>query len=325
MLEKEKNPIEKKDIKNFRHSKEKPLLFFWIFITWLFLLVILISTFFKNDIIQWIEDEYIKDFKINNIDSSKYSDEEILKYIPEDNKDFLEILDFLYWPVIILIPLSFFLFLLYMIWKMYGGLIWNSVKLNKEQYPEVYKIFVEMSKELGMKKIPELYLVNWNWTLNAYATCVPGYRNVAAIYSDILERCLKNNDMDSLKFILWHELWHIKLNHVKWWYIFSTIWMNLPWINLFFGLPLSRAREYGCDKIWEKLSKDSSGCGLMMLTSGKYAYKDIHMDEYLKEHFEKSGFWAWVANLHQGHWLTAWRIAAIRKKHQAGLIFRNKK
>lgn len=204
-------------------------------------------------------------------------------------------------------------------------MIGNSVRLDEKQYPEVYKIFTELSQEIGFEQVPELYLVNGNGTLNAYATCVPGYRNFAAIYSDILDKCLENNDMKSLRFILGHELGHIKFNHVKWWYNFMIVWMNLPGMNYLFGLPLSRAREYGCDKLGEKLSNDSTGRGLMMLSAGKFAYKKIDLDNYIKTQFDKPSFWAWVANLGQDHGLIAWRIAAIRKKHHAGLIFKNKK
>ncbi|PIF04823.1 MAG: hypothetical protein CSA86_00385 [Arcobacter sp.] len=101
--------------------------------------------------------------------------------------------------------------------------------------------------------------------------------------------------------------------------------MNFPIVNYLFGLPLSRSRKYGCDKIGEKLSNDNTGRPLMMLAAGKYAYRDINLEQYTKEYFEKPSFWAWTAYLSQDHGLISWRIAALRKNHEAGLIFKNRK
>ncbi len=287
--------------------------------------LLLLASVFKPKITQQIEIELIEKYKKENPSFDKQlSNKQIIKELPKEDKDTLENLDYYYWYVIILAPLIFLLFEFFKIGKMYGNLRGNSVKLDKNQYPEVHKIFMEMANELGFKKTPELYLVNGDRRRNTYVTCVPGYRNFPAIYSDILEFCLKNNDIESLKFILGHELGHIKLNHEKWWYIFFTAWMNLPFINYFFGLPLSRAREYSCDKIGEQLSKDSTGNALMIVSVGKYAYQNIDLEEYTKEHFDKPCFWSWIANLMQEHGLVAWRISAIRKKHHAGLIFKNK-
>ncbi len=313
------------EIKKCRHSKELKLFGFGAVVTVLLLIALFVGAFYRTEIIGEIKSDIIKDYKTEHIEAKNLSNKEILTKLPEEDKELLEKLDYYYWYVILLLPLAFFFLVLYAIGKMYGDLVGNSVRLDEHQYPKVYKIFEEMAKELGFEKVPELYLVNGSGALNAYATCVPGFRNFAAIYSDIFERCLKNDDMKSLRFILGHELGHIKFNHVKWWYNFLTVWMNFPVANYLFGLPLSRSREYGCDKLGEKLSNDSTGRPLMMLSAGKYAYQDIDLEEYVKEHFDKPSFWAWTANLSQDHGLSSWRIAAIRKNHEAGLIFKNTK
>ncbi len=318
--------MREQEIKKCKHPKENKLFGFGVIITAIILAIIFGGSFFRSEVINMVKDEMVLDYEKRDDAEVGLSREEILKKLSDDDKELIDIMEsYYYWYIVTLTPLAFFLLILFLIGKIYGGVRGNSVRLDEKQYPEVYKIFSEMAQELGFEKIPELYLVNGNGTLNAYATCVPGVRNFAAIYSDILERCLRNNDLESLKFILGHELGHIKFNHVKWWYMFLTIWMNFPIVNYFFGLPISRAKEYGCDKLGEKLSKDSTGRPLMMLSAGKYAYRDIDLEKYMEEHFERGGFWAWLANLGQGHGIISWRIAAIRKKHHAGLIFRNKK
>ncbi len=308
-----------------KHPKENKLLGFAIIITILLLIGLFIGTFFRTDIIDNAKSEAIATYQQANPNAKDLTDAEILKQLPEENKETIDMLEnYYHWFTILLIPVAFFLLVLFSIGKTYGKLRGNSVRLNEHQYPEVYKMFAEMAKKIGLEETPELYLVNGNGTLNAYATCVPGYRNFSAVYSDLFERCIANNDMEALRFILGHELGHIRFNHVKWWYVFFTAWANFPVVNYLVGLPLSRSRELGCDKLGEKLSGDSSGRGLMMLSAGKYNYQHINIEEYTKEHFDKSSFWAWVSNLGNDHGLLSWRIAAVRRNHVAGLFFRNK-
>lgn len=49
----------------------------------------------------------------------------------------------------------------------------NGVLLTKNQYSVVYEIFEDLAKHAGFKEVPELFLINRNGTINAYATCVP--------------------------------------------------------------------------------------------------------------------------------------------------------
>ena len=73
---------------------------------------------------------------------------------------------------------------------MYGENRANDVLLTKNQYPIVYEIFEDLARRAGFEKM-DLFLVNGNGAINAYATCVPGYRDFAAVYSDLIDSCLK--------------------------------------------------------------------------------------------------------------------------------------
>lgn len=70
---------------------------------------------------------------------------------------------------------------------MYGENRDNGVLLTKNQYSVVYEIFEDLAKHAGFKEVPELFLINRNGTINAYATCVPWYRDFAAVYSDLVD------------------------------------------------------------------------------------------------------------------------------------------
>lgn len=317
--------MNKKEICQCRHPKELKLFGFAAVITGLIFIGLFVGAFYRNEIIDVVKSEAVATYKVAHPTAQNLSDAEVVKKLPTDDKDMLEFLEnYYHWFTVPLIPVAFFFMVLFAIGKRYGDLRGGSVRLDKHQYPQVHKIFSEMATELGFEEVPELYLVSGSGNLNAYATCVPGYRNFSAIYSDILERCLAENDMETLRFILGHELGHVRFNHVSWWYTFLTVWANLPVIKYFIGLPMGRAREYGCDNIGKKLSGNTDGRALIMLASGKHAYKDIDLDAYTKEHFDKPSFWAWLANLTLDHGFVSWRIAAVRKNHQAGLIFKNK-
>ncbi len=315
----------KTELKKCRHSKEKKLLAFGITITMLAFIMVFIGSFSRQTVIDFAEKKFIKEYKADFPLDKDLPDETILKKISKDDKDTLELFKIYYWYVVLFIPLLAFLAVLFILGKIYGSLKANAVQINENQYPEVYKLFTEMAEQLEIKNVPELYLINGQGQTNAFASCVPQYRNFAAIYSDIFERCLKNNDINTLRFILGHELGHIKFNHVKWWYIILTFWMNLPVIKYFFGLPLSRAKELGCDKIGAHLSNDYSGKALMLLAVGKYNYQDINIEKYIATQFNRPCFWSWFANLSNNHSVLSWRVAAVRKNHQAGIFFKNKK
>lgn len=55
---------------------------------------------------------------------------------------------------------------------MYGENRANGILPSKNQYPIVYEIFEGLARRAGFKKM-DLFLVNGNGAINAYATCVP--------------------------------------------------------------------------------------------------------------------------------------------------------
>ncbi len=91
--------------------------------------------------------------------------------------------------------------MLYQIGKIYGENRANGVLLTKNQYPVVYEVFEDLAKRAGFKEVPDLFLINGNGAINAYTTCVPGYRDFAAAYSDLIDDCLKNNDFKTLRMV----------------------------------------------------------------------------------------------------------------------------
>ncbi len=317
--------MNKQKIHKCKHSKENKLFWLCAIVTIILLSMVVIGFLSKIKNKNILEESIIWDYDTTNIIKTDNSEIGDFEEIETEGEDILLYFTYYLWLLSFLSPILFFILMIFISWKKYGSLKANSLQINQEQYPEVYKIFVDMAQEIWLKKIPELYLVNLTMGVNPYTNCVIGYRNFSIISADILEKCLKNNNMENLKFILAHELGHIKYNHVTWWYNFLTFWLNFPVIKYFLWSPLSRAREYSCDNLAKNLSKNTDGKPLMMLWPSKHAYEDIDMEKYMSEHFEKKNIWVWIANFFQAQWALARRVAAVRKNHEGGIIFKNKK
>jgi len=83
----------------------------------------------------------------------------------------------------------------------------SSLKIKKQDYPEIYKALENAGAALGMKELPALYL-QYYYAINAFTT---GKKEpLVVVYSgtiDLLEE-------DELQYIIGHELGHILSDHV---------------------------------------------------------------------------------------------------------------
>jgi Zn-dependent protease with chaperone function len=92
----------------------------------------------------------------------------------------------------------------------------TAVELSQRQFPELYRTAEDFARKLGLRRRPELFLANGNGTLNAFAAQATGYDYV--VLSNELFANLHDNNRDGLRFIVGHEIGHIRLHHVSLWY-----------------------------------------------------------------------------------------------------------
>lgn len=310
-------------IRKSRHRLEIPLFLFTSFLTITSFAIVLAISFYKQETLAFTKELTVSEYRESHAEAAEMSDEDILKNLSDEEKELIDYVEGVNPALVMLAPLAFLLLMIYQIGKLYGGVRADGIRTGPEQFGDVYRIWVEMAQKLGMKKIPDLYIQNGNGALNAFATCLPGYRSFGVIYSDILERALANEDEKSLRFILGHELGHIRFGHVAWWYNLLSLVGNLPGINYFLGLPLGRSREYGCDKLGLALSEDHEQRGLLMLAAGKHLYRQVNLQAYEAEHVRKRSFWASVNNFFSSHPNINWRIAALKQKRHGSLLWDN--
>src|ERR687893_452354 len=181
----------------------------------------------------------------------------------------------------------------------------SAVRLSRRQFPDIYAVKDDFARRLGLKRDPEIYLMSGNGVLNAFAASTFGY-DFVVIHSELFSNTYDRNK-DALAFIVGHELAHLRLGHTRLWYQLSTAYVDR--IPLLAGF-LSRAREFSCDRHGAYLAPQGEE-GLVLLTAGRYVYKQVDVDELLEQARRFRGFWPVMAQLPQSHPFSVRRIRVL--------------
>jgi len=188
----------------------------------------------------------------------------------------------------------------------------TAVQLSRTQFPDLYASVDDFAATLGVKPTPTVYVSNGNGALNAFAA-QSGWTNNYVVLSNELFANLRNDNREGTRFILGHEIGHIRLHHVALWYSLVLCYSQLIPI---LGPTLSRLREYSCDR--NGASVESKGeLGLVLLTAGRYAADNVQVNELVDQGRHLGGFWVGIAQLPRSH---PWTVRRIWRLHQLGLF-----
>jgi Zn-dependent protease with chaperone function len=164
-----------------------------------------------------------------------------------------------------------------------GMLRGHAIKVTTSQFPKLFDILKSHCQKLGMSSIPNMYILQGNGILNAFAAKILG-NNIVILNSGVVE-LIDDNEYDVVSFVIGHELGHIKRGHVG----FKKLFI-LP-ANLIVPLRLaySRAREYTCDNIGYNLCPAGAVNGMLFLACGAKLYKKVDTKELLLSFAANSG------------------------------------
>lgn len=172
---------------------------------------------------------------------------------------------------------------------MVGGIRRNGVRISEEQFPTLYQKSQEMAAQMGLEKMPQMYVIESQGTLNAFATRFFG-RNMVVLYSEIFE-LIERDAEDEVLFVLAHEFAHLKRKHV------TVNFLLLPamWVP-FLGDAYLRACEYTCDRYATYYcgSLTASKNALTILAIGKELYKKVNKESYMRQIESEAGFFVWL-------------------------------
>ncbi len=174
-----------------------------------------------------------------------------------------------------------------------GHLKGNGVEISGSQFPEMHAKYRAMGEALGLKKLPRLFLVQHGGMLNAFAIRFSG-KNYVAVYSEVFS--LFEEDEDVVRFVLAHELGHVKRAHLV-----KRFWTFPSAVIPFLEAAYSRACEYTCDNIGDALAPGKSVAALVLLAAGRDVYKRVNPESYVRNAEENNTAVVKFAGLFMSH------------------------
>lgn len=186
-----------------------------------------------------------------------------------------------------------------------ASVLGTAVQLSERQFPALYGTAREFAEALGLGRRPVVFLANGNGALNAFAAQAAGQDYV--VVSSELFAHLREENRDGLRFILGHEMAHIRLRHVSLWYQLAVAYsQRIPIL----GPTLSRLREYSCDRLGAALEPHGA-VGLVLLASGRYTETEVDIEQLLDQGRRLTGFWVGLAQLPRSHPFTVRRLERL--------------
>lgn len=172
---------------------------------------------------------------------------------------------------------------------MIGGIRRNGVRISEKQFPEIYEKAVMTARDMGLTKMPDIYIIESEGMLNAFATRF-FRKNMVVLYSGIFELIDRGAEKEVL-FVLAHEFAHLKRKHV----MVSLLLLPAMWIP-FLGNAYLRACEYTCDRYaaFYIQSFDAAKDALTMLAIGKELYPKVNKQAYMEQLQTEHGFFVWL-------------------------------
>lgn len=162
----------------------------------------------------------------------------------------------------------------------------SSIRVTKDQFPDIYAIIEEQRIQLKLEESPDVYITTGHF--NAFVTKF-SRAHILMIYSEVIETALKGN-YDVLKYVTAHELCHIKQRHLaKEKYLFPS--RIIPFLSLAY----SRACEFTCDRTGYHFSPKGSIEGVLIMTMGKEIYSQSNIELHINDAIENEGFWSWLS------------------------------
>jgi Zn-dependent protease with chaperone function len=168
----------------------------------------------------------------------------------------------------------------------------SAVRLGPEQFPELHARVEALARRMGLRRTPDVYLMQGNGALNAFATRFLRMHMVVLL-SDLLEAC--SDHAAARDMIIGHELGHIRAGHLR------GRWLLMPASFVpFLGSALSRAREYTCDRYGCSAAgdRDAALLGLAILAAGGRYGPHVNHAALMRQRHDLRSLWMLI-----GEWL----------------------
>jgi Zn-dependent protease with chaperone function/Tfp pilus assembly protein PilE len=207
--------------------------------------------------------------------------------------------------IALLYVLFFFLIYLFAQSAFISYLRGSAVKVTAEQFPDLHERVKACAAKVGLKQVPDAYLMHSDGFFNALATRFL-FRDYIVLYSSVVDALASRPG--AVNFYIGHELGHIHRGHLTW----SPVLALAMWLPLL-GAGLRRAEEYTCDRYGLACceSADDAKAGMAALASGHSRWPALNYAAYGEQRKHVTGFWGSYHEITSDYPWTAKRAFAI--------------
>ena len=87
------------------------------------------------------------------------------------------------------------------------------------------------------------------------------------------------------------------------------------------GTTASRAREYSCDRLAQRLTGTDGLDAMLVLVVDRHLYKMVDKEDCIEEMRSQRGFFLWVFNLLADHPVMCKRLVALAEGRGSGKLY----
>lgn len=186
----------------------------------------------------------------------------------------------------------------------------TGIRVRQDQFTALWESSMRLSARLGLKNVPDIFILNGEGMLNAFATKLIR-RKIIVIFSDLAEVLSEPENQRQLEAVLAHEIAHHALGHTKLYH-----WLLFPGEFIpFITMAWSREREYSADRVMQALIEDQESYerGLIKLAAGKMFGRQANIDRYVEQINDERGFMVKWAEFFSSHPFLPKRIRELRR------------
>ncbi|WP_263707505.1 M48 family metallopeptidase [Shouchella tritolerans] len=202
-----------------------------------------------------------------------------------------------------------------------GSIRGNGVRIHEHQFGDVYERVVVISKKMGVEKVPDVFVIEAEGLMNAFATRFWG-KHMILLTSDVFDLAREAGEAE-LDFIIAHELTHIKRNHV-WKNVLIAPAKLIP----FLAQAYSRSCEYTCDRAAAYFTGNVAAAkrALAIFSVGKRLAPELSEEAFRQQIETDSNGAIWLSEVLSTHPRLPKRIQSIAvfANEQGANIYRQK-
>ncbi|MDO9254564.1 MAG: FHA domain-containing protein [Bacteroidales bacterium] len=176
----------------------------------------------------------------------------------------------------------------------------NSVKVNVNQFPEIFNVSNEHASKLGLQRTPEIFICNSNGLINAFAIKAFSKRYVI-LMSSLVDLMLASKSNEALSMIIGHEIGHHAAGHTSFW---KNLLLRPASIIPFLGAAYSRACELTADRIGFVLTnnlEESQNALFALALGSERLLQKSNITEFCDQENEIPDFIGFIRKIYSGH------------------------